>query len=229
MKSATASLDLLRRHADKHEAVLVAYSGGKDSLVVADLCVRTFKRVEGFLWYAAPGLSINERAVEDARKRFGIAVRQYPSPDCINALREGIWCDSPRARDGWPEATIMDVYRLARIETGIHLVADGCRMEDSPRRRELISKKRLPAWNLTPIGSWLTYEVKSYLALRKIPLPEQQGIVGGRKARSSGVSLDHESLLWLHDTYPADFQTLLRVFPYAEAAIKRREFFGTGA
>lgn len=227
VKRAIAALDYLRKYALTHEAVLVAYSGGKDSLVVADLAVRVFKRVVGFMYYIAPGLEVNDRAAEVAKARFGIEVRQYPSANCLNALREGLYCDSPLARDDWPEATVMDIYRLARADAGIHLVADGCRKQDSPRRRQLISKGRLPEWNLTPLGDWITYDVKAYLALRNIPLPEKQNL--NEKSASTGVSLVHNSLLWLHDRHPKDFATLCRVFPYAEAVIKRRDFYGLPA
>lgn len=226
MKRAISSLDLLRARAEKHDAILVAYSGGKDSLVVADLCLRVFKRVEGFLWYNAPGLEFNARIVRAAKERFGITVRQYPSFGCFDALRTGLFCDSPLSRDDWPEITVQDIYKLARADTGVHLVADGCRKQDSPRRREMIQKKRLAEWNLCPIGDWITYDVKSYLALRKIPLPEVPNT--NKNTVSSGLSLTNQSLLWLHDTYPEDFKTLCRVYPYAEAVVKRREFYGTG-
>src|SRR5262245_15913835 len=71
---------------------------------------------------AAPGLEVNNRVVADAKSRFGIDVLQYPSATCMNALREGLWCDSPTSRDDWAEVMTMDVYRLARADAGIHLL-----------------------------------------------------------------------------------------------------------
>ena len=46
------------------DACLVAFSGGKDSLVVMDMSLRSFSRVEAFFMYLVPGLESVELELE---------------------------------------------------------------------------------------------------------------------------------------------------------------------
>ena len=43
------------------------------------------------------------------------------------------------------------------------------------------------------------------------------------------TNLSTPALLWLHDYHPDDFQKLLRFFPYAEAVVKRRDWYDIAA
>jgi hypothetical protein len=60
----------------------------------------------------------------------------------------------------------------------------------------------------------------SYLKINNIPLPDSSG------KNATGVDLSTPSILWLHDKYPDDFKKLLQFFPYAGAAVQRREYYG---
>jgi len=44
--------------------------------------------------------------------------------------------------------------------------------------------------------------------------------------QTSGVGLVTRSLLWLHENEPDDFKKILRWFPFAEAVVYRRKYYG---
>ncbi|HZQ45959.1 MAG TPA: hypothetical protein VFC07_03025, partial [Verrucomicrobiae bacterium] len=73
-----------------------------------------------------------------------------------------------------------------------------------------------------PIKGWNKHDVLAYLRMQNIPLPD------AHQGNTSGVDLSTRSLLWLHDAYPDDFKLLCRYFPYAEAVVYRRKFYGIG-
>jgi len=64
------TLKRLETAAAAHKRVLVAYSGGKDSIATLDLCVKTFgiENVECFFMYFIPGLRCVEDELDKARK-----------------------------------------------------------------------------------------------------------------------------------------------------------------
>ena len=63
-------------------------------------------------------------------------------------------------------------------------------------------------------------DVFAYLKNQKIPLPPSSG------RAATGVDLSTPSILWLHDTYPADYEKLRAHFPYVQAVVERRRFYG---
>jgi hypothetical protein len=74
-----------------------------------------------------------------------------------------------------------------------------------------------------PIAKWHKYDVLAYLKTQGIEPPPSSG------KSATGVDLSVPSLLWLHDTFPEDFERLCRMFPYARAVVARRDFYGIGA
>lgn len=217
----TDTMRQLRLLREQHEAVLVAFSGGKDSLVVLDLCKRTFPTVVCFFMYFVPGLRVCEDQLEAARQRWGIEILRYPHWAMVNALREGIYCPNGPEWDNVSKLTVGDVYRIAAQDTGISLIATGCKGTDFWQRRQMIRSGKLPG--VHPLEKWKKADVLAYLSINQIPLPPSFG------HQTTGIDLTPPSLLWLHDNYPDDFKTLCQTFPYAQAAIYRRDWFGLPA
>jgi len=216
----TSTSQLLAEYASTHDSVLVSFSGGKDSLVVADLCSRQFKRMVFFFMYFVPGLRCCEEQLDYGRKKYGAEVLYYPHWSVVAALRAGVYCPTSDTTDQLPkDYTLSDIYSLARQDTGIKLIANGIKRSDSEfRRKNRAAFERKDV--LCPLRDWNKLEVLAYLSLHKIPVPKSSG------RGATGVDLSSPSLCWLHDTYPDDFEKLLQWFPYARAALARRKFFG---
>jgi 3'-phosphoadenosine 5'-phosphosulfate sulfotransferase (PAPS reductase)/FAD synthetase len=212
------TLQLLKSHAAENDAVAVSYSAGKDSMAVLDLCVRSFKRVEAFYLYLVPDLECIERDLEEAAKRYGITVRQYPNPIVRDALKAGTYCPNHWSLDDLPPWKLRNVYDLVGVEANAKLIANGAKRADSLQRRCYVGTLKNV---LHPIAGWSQLDVLAYMKMRGLPIPRTQ-----QRVRMSGIDLTTPNLIWLHDTYPEDFAKVEAVFPYIGAVVKRRDWYG---
>jgi 3'-phosphoadenosine 5'-phosphosulfate sulfotransferase (PAPS reductase)/FAD synthetase len=222
------TLNHLRSLAAKHSEVLVAYSGGKDSLAVMELCAKIFTRVRAFNWYTAPGLRVTEQWMDFARTRWGVDPIMIPHWDIVQCKKVGLWCNPTIELDLLPEYGLREAYAHALDVARCEIVVAGMKRADGLKRRQFFANIRDsndPFWTrlVNPIADWRKADVIGFLKANNIPLP--QSIKG---AVTSGVSLTHSGICWLHDNHPDDYRKLLKWFPYAEACIKRREWFGVG-
>lgn len=217
LESTLQALQLARAKTDK---ILVGYSGGKDSLVVTDICRRVFPTVVGFYMYLVPGLRSIEELLQEGRDRFGIQILQYPHWLISRYLKEGMYCNNHYKHDSIPELALQDVFNLAMMDTGITLVATGAKESDSANRRRLLRWNVGKGTNIYPIQTWHKHDVIGYLKAKEIPLPASSGLA------TTGIDLSTQELLWLHDHYPDDYERVINVFPYAEAIVRRREWYG---
>jgi phosphoadenosine phosphosulfate reductase len=215
------TLDLMKQKAEVSDSCLVAYSGGKDSLVVMDLCMKTFKNVVPFFMYFVPGLECVEKQLRYCKERWGKDVLMYPHWLLYRCMKNGIYCDEHFSKDEMPEPSLLDIYSWVRAETGISFLATGAKKSDSIwRRRCYFSSTAHWDWAFYPCQEWNKFDVMAYLEVNKIPMPDSSG------KSATGIDLSTPSLLWLHDKYPDDFKTLLNWFPFAEAVVQRRKFYG---
>lgn len=203
-----------------HQAVLVAFSGGKDSLTVLDLCTKVFPTVAAFHMYLIPGMAHMDAQLQIARDRYGVEIVQLPHWTLLKYIAEGIYCPPYFDRDDLPKIKLADIHTAAREITGIQLIAHGGKKADGQWRRRAIGNQN---WDdvIYPIQEWNKYDVLAYLRMQNIPIPENS-----LKAVKSGVSLKQDYLVWLHENHPADFAHLQKFFPYADAPIKYQEFYG---
>lgn len=212
------TLKILNDARQKSDSVLVAYSGGKDSLVTIDLCARTFKRLEAFFMYFVPGLECVDEALSRAERKFGITIRQYPHWITGRLLASGTCCNAYFKKDvaKWE---LRDVYDLAAYEARCKIVATGAKRSDSQWRKRMLAA--CPYDDVIyPIVGWTKADVVSYLKSKRIPIPEASS------GNATGIDLSTPSLLWLHENHPRDFQRLCEVFPFAEATVWREKFYG---
>ncbi len=212
------ALDVLQKARATSGAVLVGYSGGKDSLVVLDMARREFERVECFFMYLIEGLECVEDQLDLARRRWGVTIRQYPHWVLANALRTGAYCNNHMSLEDL-DWKLSDVWALALAEADCKFLLTGAKASDSMwRRRNMTTAVRPDV--LTPLKTWNKLDVLGYLRARGIPLPDSSG------KNATGVDLSTPSVLWLHDQHPADFRRLCEVFPYVESIVWRRKWYG---
>lgn len=205
-------------------AVLVALSGGKDSIVTLELCKERFAHVEAFYMYHVLGLQCVERSVDTAARRCGVKVHKVPHPDLTFLMKNSIlrphsW-DATRIK----KLKQSDVETALRERTGIEWFAYGERASDSFARRLYTRKDdgiREDWKRFYPIWDWLHGDVIAYLKQRRIPLPERFGASDTKVM--SGFGLFPKPLAWMKANAPDDYKRVLEVFPYAEAMVFRYE------
>ena len=203
--------------ATKSSNCLISFSGGKDSLVVAELVCKRFSHVEAFFMYLVPDLECVEAALEYGRKRWGFKIHMIPHWGVWNHHKYGVFC---RPHLEFPEVKLDQIQDLARQKAGIDLIANGAKASDSMWRR-----RQLATWGdkpniVYPLQKWNKLQVLGYLRARGIPLPDSSN------KQATGVDLSVPSVLWLYDNHPADYKRLLREYHYAGAIVARRNFFG---
>lgn len=215
-----AAINTLKKVAERTDTVAVGYSDGKDSRAVLDMCQRIFKRVECFFMYLVPGLESVEEGLLRAEARWGVKIHQYPHWGTQKFFRNGVFCDPWYGYDLAPELKLRDIYTLVRSDLKAGAIITGAKRSDSTWRRRFMAQTK--HWDdvVNPLADWTKHDVMMYLKARNIPKPVDAGL------QANGIDLVPSALIWLHDTFPRDFEILKSYFPYIEAAVKRREFFG---
>lgn len=212
----------LKSLAEKHEAVLVGYSGGKESCVILDLATKFFKRVVAYHLYLVPGLRYTEERLAFARSRWKVDFLTYPSSAFLDACRNWWYCDPRPEWCALPDWNADTFHKAIQRQTGIPLILNGARLGDyRNRRRQVQGRKKKDV--VYPIRDWAKAHVAKYLLVNGIPLPPSDGRV------STSVNLTARSLLWLARDYPDDFERVAKFFPYVRTQVYRQKFFGVSA
>jgi 3'-phosphoadenosine 5'-phosphosulfate sulfotransferase (PAPS reductase)/FAD synthetase len=214
------TMGILRQARERSAKCLVSYSGGKDSLCVLDMCCRTFDHVEAFFMYFVPDLEVCETQLELARKRWGVTVHQVPHWVLGQNLIDGLYTWPSHKNDDLRAFKLRDVYNLMIERTGIPMIATGAKRVDSLWRKRNLANTAHYTDVINPCVGWGKKDILAYLASHRIPLPD------AANAQASGICLATTDLLWLHDRYPADWAKLVKVFPFAQAVVARRDMYG---
>lgn len=217
----TVLFDPIRTQAKVTDAVLVGFSGGKDSIVTLDLCMRHFKRVQPFFMYYVPGLRMQEETIRRYEKRYGVDVIRIPHFEVSNFMRYGTFRD-PDPYVGI--VSVKDVYDYLRIKTDIYWIACGERIADSVVRRAMIKRSGSidkERGRFYPLAYWTKSDVVNYIQHYNLKLGKDYNKLG-----YSFRSLNANDLTFLNEEYPDDLQRVLRLYPLAMAGIKREEYYG---
>lgn len=201
--------------------VLVSFSNGKDSRAILHLAKRFFKKVVCFFLYYIPEADYNKDVVKYVENQ-GIICLQYPHESFFQDLKNAVFCDD--IYGNLDTYSRLDIYNLARKETGFHYILNGAKKADSFWRRRQFGNEKADKYKgiIYPVKEWSKLDIIAYLKMNNIEMPEMSKM--GMNA--TGISLATPHLLWLHDNKPDDYKKLLRYFPYAHSIVKRREFYG---
>lgn len=144
-------------------------------------------------------------------------------------MADGAYCDL-HWKKKISKITLAHVYRQVRAETGIELIAVGAKRADSVwRKRALKRNMGKMGAVINPIEGWQKMHVLAYLKSRGLPIGLGEAGTGSATNGTSGVrDLTVDGILYLHDTNPEDFKKVVAVFPYCEAVVWRRTFYGIG-
>lgn len=199
--------------------VIVSFSGGKDSAVTLDLCMRYFDRVEVFFMYLVGGLSFHETIIRHYEARYSITIHRIPH----FMLSEWLSLGSFRQSDfEVPIVSVRDIYHHMRRETGLFWIAGGERIADSIWRRAMMVKSGsmdLKRGRLFPVAHWSKAEIMQYIKRRKLKMSPESSVLG-----FSFRSLMPLELIAIKKHYPKDYAKIEAWFPFVEASIKQWEF-----
>lgn len=210
----------VQKRASQVDSVLVAYSGGKDACCVVDLCVKSFARVVLLHLYPLPKLPWSIERCQFARERWGVEVIEVQDPVTMTELKRGLFCFPVKALRDMPDLSNPDMFRAVAQECGIPLIATGSKKSDGLNTAGTLKKRSERGDFFFPLMEWHSTDVLAFLAHRKIPLPPSDG------RRSSSFDLTTTNILWMFDERPSDYEVYRKYFPFIEAVVKRRDWYG---
>ena len=219
----TVLYDPIKTQSKITDSVIVAFSGGKESVVVLDLCFRYFKHVRPFFIYICPNLSFQERTLEWYEKKYQTEIIRLPHMDVSEFFHYGSFrCADPT----FPIVSINDIYKYVRLETDMWWIAAGERIDDSIVRRAMMKKSGsidVQRGRIYPVSMWKKREIIDYIKFHKLYLGEDS-----RKLGFSFKSLWGKELAMLKKFFPQDYEKVLHIYPFAAAGVKREEMLQNG-
>lgn len=236
VKKALSLLERVKRSGE--ERIIVGLSGGKDSLVTLDLCVRVFGEagVQPFHLYLLPGLECEQGPIRRIVSRYKSLppVIELPHPKLRVFLADSVarpLTPSLKRRLGVNFYNWAVVERIVRSRTGIRWIAYGHRMIDSPQRRGMLNrcqgwweynyKGDKPVRKVFPIYDWRPSDIFSYIRNRRLPTPDMMVF---KHNKSCGTNLaDPRLYQWLQQHYPQDYLRIKRLFPDSDVYRVRDE------
>lgn len=194
------------------DRVLVSFSGGKDSVVSLDLCIKYFKEVKAFFMYQVGGLSFQEAIIKYYEDKYGIQIYRIPHFFLSEKLRYGFF----RLYDlSVPILSVKDIYTYMRDMTGIYWIAAGERIKESLWRRGIIKGAGtidMARGRFYPVAEWSKEEILSYIKQKKLKV--------GLDSKRLGCSFDSFlscDLEVIRKHFPNDFDKIKSWFPFIEA------------
>lgn len=211
-------LDVIRRARAITDSVVVGVSGGKDSIVALDLCVRHFRRVEAYHLYIVPDLSFVETYLGYLERRYKIHIERRPHWLLAHLMRHAGF--RPLSRWSVPRLSIRDVEAAERERTGVEWCASGIKSIDSLERMAMLrvagdvnEKGRL----FYPLAWWRGAAVHNHLKANNIPLAPDYAALGSHW----NGKLEGRELAAIKATWPDDYAKIEEAFPYVGAAVWR--------
>lgn len=219
----TVLFDPIKTQSKITDEIIVAFSGGKDSIVVLDLCFRYFKKVRPFFMYIVPDLSFEERTLEWYERKYQTEITRIPHMETSNWFRYGVFS---RPDDDISIISINDIYHYMRIKEDMWWIAAGERRADSMVRNAMIKHSGsidTKRGRIYPIVEWKKQDVLAYIKYHNLYLGRDSKLLG-----FSFRSLQGRELAKIKQEFPDDYKKILRIYPFAEAAVLNEEINQNG-
>lgn len=201
------------------DSVIVSFSGGKESVVVLDMCMRHFERVAAFHMYQFPHLSFSDEQLDWYERRYpGLEIIDLPHPNLSANMHYGI------LRPWNPDVPLIgfnDIYNYVRWATGIHWIAAGERVSDSLVRRAMIKHSGTVdtvRGRFYPVANWNKADILHYIKVHKLRIGKDSRVMG-----YSFPGIEQEAMTGLKQHFPKDYERMLEWFPLAGAMTFRQE------
>ena len=189
---------------------------GKDSIVLLDLLAPHFKKLVLVFLYHVKGLNIVEPFFRWARTYPNTEIVQLPHRDRIRWKKYGTFDVKTM-----PKLKILDLKDYEnhlKMQYSTDVVVYGMKIADSFVRRGIFNKAAKSEIHKDfgkyyPIVCWSNKDCLSYINLHNLPKPLKLG----SKRPSSGVNLREETVLFIKEHYPLDYQKIIKDYPLIEA------------
>ena len=229
--SYTNSDELCEQISKECDTVLLSFSGGKDSIASWLQCRKYFKNIIPFYRELVPNLKFVNDDLDYYEDFFGQHIYRFPSPNFYRMLRDGIFQDHQRwtaiceVKNGiigkdFTDTALADIIRMYAGLTENVLCAVGNRMTDSPMRRMALSKSGAVNLNkkiFYPIYDWSHGRLLKELDEAKVKLSVDYNLWS-----NTFDSLSYKYLSKMRETFPEDYETILKAFPMAKVEFMRR-------
>lgn len=206
------------------DSVLCGFSGGKDGLVLLDMCAKAFRSVQPFYMYYVPDIEYQQTTVRWVEQHYGVTVLQLPHFELSALFNEAFYRFATPETDV-AKVTLADFETALRQKTGIGWIAYGHQMNESLQRRGMLNhvKGIDVRWRrFYPLAGWARGDVFRYIKLNKLPLPAEYRI--GLRRSSQGFHAEELEAIATH--YPEDHKRIIKRFPLLDALRARERMYG---
>lgn len=207
-------IQILQKLRTETDSVLLFHSAtGKDSIVMADMCSKVFKRVECVFMYVVPELEFEEKYIRFTEKKYpNLKFHRTPHYATYSFIKNGYLGIEKNESVKLP--TLSKITEQMREITQLSWSIFGFKQFDSVQRRLMLRNYEDGAFmrktkKVYPLTHWSNKDCEKYIKLNKLPHPVSYG-----KGRSSGTDItDIDFLIWLQTNYPNDLQKVINLFP----------------
>ena len=210
-------LKIINTLKEKTDTVILFHSGtGKDSIMLADLCAKNFKKVYCVFMYLVKDLEYENRYINWTKKKYpNIEFIQTPHYAIYSFIKYGylgIKKDTSQSK-----TTISKIDEKIRKKLGIEWSIYGFKKIDGVTRRLMLKSTEAGIMYKTqkayPLMDLKNSDVLNYIKENNLITPFNYGTL----KPSSGCDISTpEFLYYLEQKYPNDLKKIIAQFPHTE-------------